>query len=221
MISTIQPRRTCLYELARHPAQLWFDLHDSEEQAGLAVLSRSTKDYEVLAGKRHGHACHGSTTRPVPLRIPCDNRLWMEYPGDESSQSLGCLTHHYALLPHTRTWSDDAIYRDAVAFNQPLKPVQFAPQAGTLPPTFSLLEIEDPNVVLSAVLKAEDRESLLVRVFNPTDHDIKTQVSLGFTPSGVYKTSLAGEKTEALACQNDQVAVTVSEGHILTIELER
>jgi mannosylglycerate hydrolase len=206
------------YALARHPAQLWFDLHDPDVGAGLAVLSRSTKDYEVLQEQGTCTLAMG-LLRAVPLRIPCDNRLWMEYPGDESSQSLGRTVHHYALLPHTRTWDADALYRDANAFNQPLKAVQFAPQTGALPPVFAFLSIDDPNIVLSAVLKAEDRDSVLVRVFNPTRTAKQTCLKAGFDPLAAYAVSLAGERQSALDCVDRSVSLAIPAGRILTVEL--
>ncbi|MBN1556995.1 MAG: hypothetical protein JW951_02480, partial [Lentisphaerae bacterium] len=208
------------YELARHPVQLWFDLHDPGARAGLAVLSRATKDYEVLQEAGTCTAAMG-LLRGVPLRIPCDNRLWMEYPGDESSQSLGRTTHHYAVLPHTRPWHEDHLYRDAAAFNQPLKAVQFAPQTGVLPPVFSFLEIGDPNLVLSAVLKDADRDSVLVRVFNPTGGTIQTTLTAGFDFAGAHAVSLAGERTAGLEYDGRAVRLEVGRGRIMTVELAR
>jgi mannosylglycerate hydrolase len=204
-------------ELARHPAQLWFDLREGD--AGLAILSRSTKDYEILPD-------HGTCTmamgllRGVRLRIPCDNRLWMEYPGDESAQSLGTTVHEYAVLPHRGGWDEDGIYREALAFNQPLRPVQFARQAGALPSEFSFLEIEDPNVVLSSVTAADDRRSVLVRMFNPTPGDIQTDLKTGFDVRAAHVLSLAGERGDPLSMDGRSVSLDIGKGKIYTVELE-
>ena len=70
-------------ELARHPAQLWYDLADDKN--GFAVLTDAAKDYEILEDCDDQTLAMG-LVRGTRLRIACDNRLWMEYPGDESSQ---------------------------------------------------------------------------------------------------------------------------------------
>jgi mannosylglycerate hydrolase len=204
-------------ELARHPAQLWFDLHDGH--AGLAVLSRSTKDYEVLADGGEQTLAMG-LVRGVRLRIPCDNRLWMEYPGDESSQSLGRACHEYAVLPHEKPWHQGGLYRDAVAFSQPLKCVQIARQAGSLPPAFSFLGVDHPNLVLSSVTKAEDRNSVLVRLFNPCDEGIEATIRAGFEFAAVHLASLAGQRLETLKASGSAVALSVARGQIVTVEFE-
>lgn len=203
-------------ELARHPAQLWFDLHQG--RAGLAVLSRSTKDYEVLTGDG-GHTLAMGLVRGVRLRIPCDNRLWMEYPGDESSQGLGPATHEYALLPHEKPWRQARLYRDAVALNRPLKCVQFGRQNGSLPPATSFIALDHPDLVLSAVAKADDRDAVLVRLFNPCDEDIEAAIETGFDFASAHVVSLAGERTEALAASGRTVPLTVARGQIVTVAL--
>ena len=204
-------------ELARHPAQMWFDLH--EGQAGLAVLSRSTKDYEVLADSG-GHTLAMGLCRSVRLRIPCDNRLWMEYPGDESAQALGPATHEYALLPHEKPWREEGLYRDAVAFNQPLKSVQFGRQAGSLPPTFSFIALNHPDLVLSSVTKADDRDGVLVRFFNPSDEDVEATVSTGFDFASARVVSLAGEPMQTLKASGRTASLTAGRGQIVTVEFE-
>jgi mannosylglycerate hydrolase len=216
-VTTYPTRPDLSCELARHPAQLWFDLHDGER--GLAVLSRSTKDYEVIDEKGTNTLAMG-LLRAVRLRIPCDNRLWMEYPGDESSQALGESTHEYAVLPHRKAWQEDALYRDAQAFNQPLKCVQFGKQDGGLPPELSLGALDHPNLVLSAVTKAEGRDSVLVRFFNPSQEAISTTLRTGFDFASAHKVKLTEEREAKLADAGRSAELKVGRGEIVTVELE-
>jgi mannosylglycerate hydrolase len=209
------PDLTC--ELARHPAQLWFDTSDGQD--GLAILSRSTKDYEILdEGGRKTMAM--GLVRGTRLRIPCDNRLWMEYPGDESAQSLGEAVHEYAILPHHGTWREAGLYRDALRFNQPLKACQFSRQRGRLPLAQSLVVIEDARLVLSAVKKADDRDSVLVRLFNPTDEPLQTGIHVGFDAVRAHVASMAETRVSKLALKDGRVELTVGRGQIVTVEFE-
>jgi len=211
-----RPDLTC--ELARHPAQLWFDLH--EGWRGLAVLSRSTKDYEV-ADEDGKDTLQMGLVRSVPLRIPCDNRLWMEYPGDESSQSLGETTHRYAIMPHAKGWEESRLHAHALTFSAPLKSCQFGRQSGRLPLRASQVGVSDSSLVLSAVKKADDRDSVLVRLFNPTSRDVKTRVDVGFPFAAAHLARLSEERGERLDADDRGVGLTIGRGKIVTIEFER
>ncbi len=202
-------------DLARHPAQLWFDTSDGKN--GLAVLSRSTKDYEII-DENGGKTMAMGLVRGVRLRIPCDNRLWMEYPGDESAQSIGELTHDYAILPHQKSWKDAGLYQDALRFNQPLKPCQFGKQDGSLPRKKSFLAISDGRLVLAAVKKAEDRDSLVVRLFNPTTEKIETDITVGFPAAKANIVKLTEEPAQKLDLKKGRVHLTVGKGQILSVE---
>jgi mannosylglycerate hydrolase len=204
-------------ELARHPAQLWFDTGDGKH--GLAVLSRSTKDYEIVGENGTATMAMG-LVRSVRLRIPCDNRLWMDYPGDESAQSLGENVHRYAVLPHAKTWREADLYTDALRLNQPLKSVQFARQDGRLAAEAGFVEIADRRLVLSAVKKAEDRNSVLVRLFNPLAEDVSTRITVGFAFSKARVVKMSEAPAGDLAASGDSVDVPVGKGQIVTVEFD-
>ena len=203
-------------ELARHPAQLWFDVADDTE--GLAVLSDAAKDYEILENEDAMTMAMG-LVRGVPLRIPCDNRLWMEYPGDESPQSLRSFTYRYAIQPHAGRWDEAGLHETALAFNTPLRACQFGKQEGCLPTTNSFLELDGKNLVLSAVKKARDRDSVLVRLFNPTGQTVEATLTAGFDFSEAHLVNLAEERTSPLDARGRSVSFTVGKGKIVGIEL--
>jgi len=204
-------------ELARHPAQLWFDISDGRN--GLGVLLDAAKDYETLDHDDNMTMAMG-LVRGVRLRIPCDNRLWMEYPGDESSQSLRSFSFRYALMPHEGLWPEARLYDAALAFNTPMRACQFGKQDGCFEVDKSFLSIDGANVVLSAVTKPQDRETLLVRFFNPTGKEVKTTLRAGFDVKAAYLVSLADERGEKLKVTKNSVSVAVPKGKIMTVEFE-
>jgi len=202
--------------LARHPATLWFDLSDGTN--GLAVLTDAAKDYEILEHDEAQTLAMG-LLRAVRLRIPCDNRLWMEYPGDESAQALGTHTYRYALMPHTGLWHEAGLYAEALAFNTPLRACQFGRQQGMLPTQNGHFELRGDGLVLSAVKKADQRDSLLVRFYNPTDHDIEAALAAGFDFGAAYLVTLGEERSEALEIKGRTVSIATPKGRIVTVEL--
>ncbi len=203
-------------ELARHPAQLWYDLADDKN--GFAVLTDAAKDYEILEGDEDQTIAMG-LVRCTRLRIACDNRLWMEYPGDESSQSLREFTYRYAFLPHTDKWEKAGLYNEALAFNAPLKVCEFGKQDGIFDLSKSFVAVDGDNLILSSVTKS-DNDTLLVRLYNPTDKAIKGTVSLGFDVKSARSIRLDGQVREDLKVSGNKIAVNVGKGKIYTVEIQ-
>jgi mannosylglycerate hydrolase len=202
-------------QLARHPAQLWFDLCDGEN--GLSILTDATKDYEIL----ENDPCHQTIAmgllRVTRLRIPCDNRLWMEYPGDESSQSLGKLYYRYAFLPHIGLWDEARLYNEALAFDTPMHVCQFGKQEGIFPTEKTFLEIKGDNLILSAIKKAENRETILIRLFNPTEKEIAGSIHVGFQYLEVFLVNLNEERLQRLD-GDGEIHIKVGRGKIISLE---
>jgi mannosylglycerate hydrolase len=204
-------------ELARHPTRMWYDLADDKN--GMAVLSDASKDYEILE-HNDDQTLAMSLVRSVRLRIPCDNRLWMEYPGDESSQSLDKqFTYGYALMPHTGRWEQAGVCAAAAAFNAPMHVCQFGKQKGKLPLNHSFLELRGENLILSSVKKSEDRDALHVRFYNPTSKDVDGTLVVGFDVKQAHIVSLNEEVQQALTLKGRQVQFKAGHGKIITIEL--
>ncbi len=202
-------------ELARHPAQLWYDLADDKN--GFAVLLDATKDYEVLEDSDDLTLAMG-LVRGTRLRIACDNRLWMEYPGDESSQSLREFTYRYAFMPHTDKWEKAKLYDNALAFAAPMKVCQFGKQEGIFGTDKSFAQIEGDNLVLSSVTKSENG-TVLVRLYNPTDKEIKGKLNIGFDFDKARSIRLDGKEIESLKKDKNSVEIKVGKGKIYTVEV--
>jgi alpha-mannosidase len=204
--------------LARHPAQMWFDVSDNKR--GLAVLLESPHDYEVLEHDPRTTVALG-LLRSVPVRIPCDNRLWMEYPGDESAQSLGAFTYRYSLLPHAGGWKTQQLHLAALALRNPLKACQFGKQTGILPLSRGFLGLEGDNLVLSAIKKTEARDSTLVRFYNPTNQDATATLRLGFPVAEAWAVKLNEERIERVAVTGSVITMPAPHGKIISVELVR
>lgn len=202
-------------ELARHPAQLWYDLKGSKD--GFAVLTDATKDYEILEDDDKQTIAMG-LVRGTRLRIACDNRLWMEYPGDESSQDLRELTYRYAFMPHTGDWEEAKLYNEALSFNAPLKVCEFGKQEGILGTSASFVKIEGDNLILSSVTKAED-DSVLIRLYNPTEHTTEGKIKLGFDFTSAKSVRLDGKEIESLDTKDNSIDISVAKGKIYTVKV--
>ena len=100
----------------------------------------------------------------------------------------------------------------------PLQAQQVFAHTGTLPATHSFASIDNPNVTLTAVKKAEDADALIYRMYEWAG--TATQVKLHVPPGATYavETNLM-EKVEGehLAVSGDVVTIPIKPFEILTV----
>ena len=202
-------------ELARHPFRLWCDTADDKN--GFAILSDAAKDYEILENNKNCTVAMG-LVRGTRMRIACDNHLWMEYPGDESSQDLRELSFRYAFMPHTDNWEEAGLYNVALAFNAPLKVCEFGRQEGIFGTEKSFIQLEGENLILSSVTKS-DNDTVLIRLYNPTEKEIKGRINLGFGAKEARRVRLDGQVKEKLEVRDNRIDIRVGKGKIYTVEV--
>ncbi len=192
--------RTNSWEKAKFevPAMRWADLGDAKQ--GLSVLNNS----------KYGYDAAGNTLRITLLR----SATWPDEVADKGRQQFT-----YALYPHAGSWKQALTVRRGYELNDPLKAEQVFPHTGTLPAEHSWASIENPNVTLTAIKKAEDADALIFRMYEwagtPTD------VKLHIPPGATYaiETNLM-EKPEGahLPLSGDVVTVPIKPYEILTVQ---
>ncbi len=108
--------------------------------------------------------------------------------------------------------------------NDPLTAQQVFSHTGTLPATHSFASIENPNVTLTAIKKAEDADALIYRMYEWAGN--ATEVKLHVPPGATYaiETNLMEkvymrERPEAqhLPLSGDTVTIPIKPYEILTV----
>lgn len=125
-------------------AQKWADL--SEGGHGVALLNDG----------KYGHDIHGNVMRLSLLRAP-------KAPDPECDMGVHRFT--YVLLPHYDQVQHADVVAAAYALNSPLRHAFLRPSAGQPGELPRLLSVENRNLVVEAVKKAEDSGHLVVRVY--------------------------------------------------------
>ncbi len=203
-------------ELARHQLHGFVSLSDGKD--GLTLLSDALSDYEVTDPARGVFLL--SFVRGVPLRIPVDNRKWVDYPGDESAQSPGRHTARYGLLVHAGGWQAGGVLPRAAAFRSPLRVAQIGRQQGTRPCEAGFLELRGDGLVLSACKKADEGDDLVVRLFNPTADTVEGELVLGGDVTGAARADLLEAPAEALAVREKRrIPLRVGAKKIITVRV--
>jgi alpha-mannosidase len=180
------------------PAMQWADLGDDHQ--GLSILNDS----------KYGYDAEGNTLRITLLRSP----TWPDPDADRGHQHFV-----YSLYPHAGTWKQALTVRRGYELNDPLKAQQVFSHTGSLPAEHSWAAVENPNVTLTAIKKAEDSDALIFRMYEwaGTATEVKLHIPPGATSA--TETNMM-EKPEGanLNLTGDVVTVSIKPYEILTLE---
>jgi len=210
-----EPDGTYWPEMQTLPTQHFVDL--SDERGGFAVVHNSFTEYEVL---RDGRATLALTLfRAVRNRICTEFRSTGDFPDQKGGQCLREMEFGYALCPHDGDWATGDVYAAAETLNVPPMVYQTTPHdRGSLPPEGSFFAVESGNLIVSAVKKAEDRDTFIVRLFNPTGDTLDGRVMLPDGAAKAWRTNLEENREEELPVTGGRVELSVPTGKIVTIE---
>ena len=146
---------------------------------------------------------------------------WERHPEMEMSQGLGESQFRYFIYPHTGDWDNGKVTKQAELFNLPMELAQAGSHTGDIPQSQSFFQLDQDDLVLSCIKMAEDRESLILRVNNPTHRDIKATLSCFKNPIAVNYTNLNEQPIEdnTLELVEKNVLFNVNAKKIVTLEL--
>lgn len=137
------------YEVPQHE---WLDLTDRDGSYGVTVLN----DCKFGSDKPDDH-----TVRLTLLYTPGVRNDYQ----DQATQDFGRHDMAYAISGHAKGWQEAGVVTRGHRFNQPLR-VFAAPAAhpGALGRVFSLASLDNPNVEIVAIKKAEDTDETIIRL---------------------------------------------------------
>jgi len=205
-------------EMQTLPQQTFVDVSDG--QTGLAVVNNCLTEYQLLDDARRTLAL--TLFRAVRNRICTEERATGNFPHQKGGQLLQTLEYEYALYTHEGDWDRGAVYREAQALNVPPAVFQISPHdKGDLPLKRSFFSITPETLILSALKKAEDRDSFIVRIFNPTNATVQGAVTFPVPPKKAFVVNLNEARQEELPLDGTPtIQVSVGTKKILTLEIE-
>ncbi len=187
-------------ELAKFevPAQRWADLSDAKH--GFSLLNDSKYGYDVK----------GNVLRLSLLRSP-------EWPDPHADEGRHQFT--YSLYPHAGTWRDAQTVRRGYELNYKLLAVSSQKHEGTLRAEHSFVGVEPDNVVLTAIKKSEDDDSLILRFYEWAGRDADVKLQLPTGAQSASDTDLMERSIADLAVHNDVVTVHTKPYEIKTLKV--
>jgi alpha-mannosidase len=182
------------------PALRWADLGDGAH--GFSLLNNS----------KYGYDDKDNVLRISLLRSP----TWPDPEADRGHQHFT-----YALYPHGGDWKQALTVRHGYEYNYRLQATQVLAHSGDLPATYAYVTVKPENVVLTALKKAEDENSLIFRIYEWAGKSSDVQIYVPKGATGANVTNLM-EKPEgsALPVSGDTLNVPIHPFEILTVRVD-
>lgn len=205
-------------EMRTLPMQMFADV--SDEKKGLGIVNNCFTEYEM----KDDQTLYFTLFRAMGNMIVTWWEAVGEFPGKMGSQLLRKMEYEYAIYPHKGKWEDAEVYAEAKCLNAPVMAYQISGGSkGTLPLEQGFLSIGNKNLQLSAFKKAEDRDSLILRVYNPAGQPAAAEVKLtvpGVEVTEVMLCNMNEERTgKTLTVTDNCFTVKVGVNEISTFEL--
>lgn len=180
------------------PAIRWADL--SERAFGVSLLNESKYGYDIK----------DKVMRLTLLRSP----KWPDPMADRGKQQFS-----YALYPHKGDWREADTVQKGYEFNFPLISFFVGSHPGELPSSYSFFKASPSNIILATVKKAEDRESLILRLYEAEGKATKALIELFRKPKKVYELDLMENRLHSLTFNENSFHLEFGKSEIKTIEL--
>ena len=205
-------------EMQTLPMQHFVDVSDGK--TGLALLNNSLTEYELRDDEK--------ATLYLTLFRAMGNMIvtWWEAVGmfgdQEGSQVQRDMQFEYSIYPHGGDWAKGGVYAEAELLNRPPSAYQVTPhKMGKLPRKHSFWSVSPANLIVSAFKKAEDRETCILRVFNPTDKPITGEIKLAAPVKEVWLTDMNESRQKPVPVTSPSVVkISVGPNKIVTVEIE-
>ncbi|MHC4672972.1 MAG: alpha-mannosidase [Planctomycetota bacterium] len=186
-----------------HPQLGFVDVNDSK--SGLAIINEGLPEYAVLDdGPRTICVTLLRAVRPFFVAT------------HEGSQCLQDYVYRYAILPHAGTWQEADVFQASLEHNTPIKAILTRKgNKNDISMHNGCLEVKPSNLILSAMMRSEDGESIVLRLYNPTPNAIKGMIIFG------HRKIISAQKVNFLEEPIEELELNDSESISLAVEAKR
>lgn len=197
------------------PMQRFVDVSDGK--TGLAIVNDGLREYEVTQDPTRTIGV--TLLRAFEVSLTTVSKRWDVHPEMGLSQSPGEHEFRYLIHPHKGRWDDGNVYAQVDQLNVPIEPAQTGAHKGDLPQRDSFMRIDGKNVILSALKRSEAEDTIVVRLFNPSER--KTDATLVFAKgiTGAALVNMEEVSAEDLGFKGNTVKVSLGRKKIVTLRV--
>jgi alpha-mannosidase len=188
-----------------YPAQNWVDF--TGPQRGVALLNNGMAGNAVTHGTMMLSLMRAENLGDYNHGDPSDTGFELNVPRK----------FRYALVPHTGDWRDAQITRAGIDFNSPLLAFKVAPHPGSLPASWGMVEVSDPNVVVTS-FQPDDKGNASLRFYEATGKAARSvRIQLRASVASATETNLLGDAKGKVSVRDNSVVVDLHPFEIKTI----
>jgi alpha-mannosidase len=166
-----------------------------------ADLSEHGFGAAVLTDSKYGYSCFGSELRSTLLRSP-------KSPDPEAD--MGRHTFAYALMPHAGGWREAGVVAEALRFNAPFR---WGP---ALP---SVASVDDTNLVLDTIKRAEDSDDVVLRLYEAHGGRGVARVRLALPFERAVRANALEDDGEELHVEGGEIVVPYRPHEVITVKV--
>ncbi|HET7045634.1 MAG TPA: glycoside hydrolase family 38 C-terminal domain-containing protein [Gaiellaceae bacterium] len=167
-----------------------------------ADLSEHGFGAAVLTDSKYGYSCFGNELRISLLRSP-------KSPDPECD--MGRHVFAYALLPHAGGWREAGVVAEARRFNQPLHWSDGEPG--------SFASVDDPNLVLDTIKRAEGSDDLVLRLYECHGGRGVARVRLALPFATARRANVLEDDGDPLEVEGGEIVVPYRPHELVTIRV--
>ncbi len=194
------------------PMQSFVDVTDNKY--GVAFINNSLTEFEAT----EEGTVYLTLLRSVKNSICTERRVNNYYPEQNGGECFGKRACEYSIYPHNGNWDEANVLVEAQKFNViPTVMQTGAHKLGNIAPNTSLFCIENEKLVMSAFKKTEDRDTLTMRIYNPTENTIESMIKFYTVPKKAYFTNMNEERISEFDVTKP---INVGKYKIITMEFE-
>jgi mannosylglycerate hydrolase len=199
-----------------------------DDRAGATVIAKGLHEYEIVqVGSTKSEASAIALTLIRAVGDLSRNDLATRPSGHAGppvatpgAQCLGRHTFRIAFEPRSTQPPPARLLSSAREVTLPPRIVPARLPGGTAPLRRSFVRVEgDGAAVLSALKKADDRNSVIVRLFNPTNEDTDAAIRIDGAVTHAFAVNFLEERQSELAVESGGVRVHLKAHEIKTTEL--
>ena len=169
-----------------------------------ADLSEHGFGAALLTDCKYGYSCYDNELRISLLRAS-------KSPDPEAD--MGRHEFAYALLPHVGGWREAGVVAEAARFNMPLR--WGASVASTQGRSFA--SVDDPNLVLDTIKRAEDSDAILLRLYEAHGARGTARVRLALPFASARRANALEDEGDELQIEGDEIVVPYRPHEIVTV----
>lgn len=174
-----------------------------------ADFSESDYGVSILNDCKYGYDICDNVMRITLLKAATD-------PNPEADKGLNEFT--YSLYPHVGTFDKGDVIKEAYLLNMPLEASEISFNEGKLPEKWQIVSSDKENVVIETIKKAENDDSVIVRMYESCNRKSSASIKVGFDFKEVYECDLMENNIQKLELNENTVNVDMKNFEIKTLK---